>query len=195
VEAVRWKTGPEIEVVIIRGPLEERSAHPIPGITPLLAEGETPLPVVEQSAPVHVHLPEPRYVVEIGTGRRAGPVTKFTCEQGLWWPALLAISDRPLLAPVLTAPQTTVARGAEFRLQVDIPDAQGSHAVKLRAKAPDGKKAPWFSRSIIVEDGRAHVFLPIALNEQLGQWTVTATDLYTGDQAVVSILVEPPGAK
>jgi hypothetical protein len=96
---------------------------------------------------------------------------------------------------LLTAAHRTVTRGDTLRLQVDIPNPQGLHAVKLRAKAPDGKEAPWFSRSVIVEDGRAEVFLPIAFSEQVGRWTVTATDLYTGDEDAISFLVEPSGSR
>jgi len=190
VEAVRWKTGPGTEVVIIRGPLEERYANPIPGISQLLAEADTPLPVVDKSPPVHVRLPEPRYVVDIATGGREGPVTRFTTENGMWWPAIIVLSDRPLQAPVLTAAEKTVVRGGMIRLQVDIPDARGLHAVKVRAKTPGGKEAPWFSRSVIVKDGTAQISLPIALSEKRGRWTVTATDLYTGDHDEASFLVE-----
>ena len=55
---------------------------------------------------------------------------------------------------------------------------------------PDGNEAPWFSRSLIVEDGRKQFDVPIAHNEQTGTWTITATDLYTEESATVSILVQ-----
>jgi len=190
VEAVRWKTGEGIEVVVIRGPLEERYVHPIPGIVPVLGETDTRLPVIDKSPPVHIRLPASKYAVEIGTGTPTDRTTELVTEHGLWWPALIVLSDKPLHAPTLTAQQGSVKRGGILQLQVEIPNAQGLHAVKLRARDPDGEEAPWFSRSLIVEEGIAKVPLHIAHNERNGKWTVTATDLYTGESCVVPFVVE-----
>ena len=81
-------------------------------------------------------------------------------------------------------------RDENLRLQIAVPDAQGMHALKFRATAPDGKEASWFSRSLIVKDGKARTSLAIALNEQIGQWKVTATDLYTKEIAKALFIVQ-----
>jgi hypothetical protein len=190
VEAVRWKTGEQTEVVIIRGPLEERHAHPTPGVVPVLDESDTPLPMVDKSPPVHIRLPEPRYIGEIGTGRLKGPTTHLTTDKGLWWPALVVLSDRPLEAPILKAAQDRVERGGMMPLQIEIPGASDMHAIKLRAKGPGGNEAPWFNRSVIVKGGSAEIDLPIAHNEVRGNWSVTATDLYTGETGAACFVVD-----
>ena len=102
----------------------------------------------------------------------------------------MVLSDRRLQTPVLATTKDAVSRGGLLELEIEIPDAQGMHAVKLRARTPNGEEAPWFKEGVIVEDGSVRISLPIAHNEQDGEWKVTATDLYTGESAGVSFVVE-----
>ena len=69
-------------------------------------------------------------------------------------------------------------------LQATVPRAQGRHIWKLRCTAPDGSPAPWFDRSVIVGKQGTQLELPLAHNEQTGEWTVEATDLFTGKTGV-----------
>ena len=134
---------------------------------------------------------ELRQLPEMRSGQRSeGPTNNFETGVRPFWPSLLVISERELNAPVLAASGDVAKRGQIFQLVATIPEAQGMHSLKLRAVGPDGKDAPWFSRSVVVEDGTAKIELPIAYNEQAGNWTFTATDLYTGVSAVSSFIVE-----
>ena len=180
---MRWRTGNGIQVVALNGPTRNTwPEHPAVPAT---------FKAFETAVPVTVHLPQPMYVYEMRTGRRSeGPTNKFETGVRAYWPSLLVISERKLNAPVLTAPGNVAKRGRLFQLTATIPDAQGMHSLKLRALTPDGKNAPWFPQSVVVEDGTAKIDLPIAYNEQPGKWTLTATDLYTGKSAVSSFVVE-----
>ena len=49
---------------------------------------------------------------------------------------------------------------------------------------------PRFSRSEIIEEGRGKIDIPIAYNEEIGEGTAAAGDLYTGKSAEASFSVK-----
>lgn len=89
------------------------------------------------------------------------------------------LSKRALSAPVFTAKDNIVRLSDVYEFEVEIPAVEGTHALKLRATAPDNRDASWFSRSILLKSESTRVKLPIAHNEQRGTWRVTLTDLST----------------
>ncbi len=173
VEAVRWQTG-NLEVVAIYGPLDDGRAQwrPREGLLDRVGAADVP-------KPVRIQLAQARYVTEIGSGREAGPTKEFTVHIRPWRPVFVVLSDQKLRSPVLTLPQRAVGPGQLLRVGLHIPDAQGLHALKLRVTTPDDQPAAWFNRSVMVGPGGAELALPLAHNDQLGQWTVQVTDLYT----------------
>lgn len=190
VEAVRWNMGADLEVMAIYGPLDERAAmwrHYTPGV----ARGArvVPLPRHEQVRAVRVRLPRPRYVVEIG-GRHSGPVDEITIRPQPRRPVFLVLGNRALQGPILRAGSTAVAAGKILPFELEIPDAQGMHAVKIRVTTPGGEDAPWFARTVMVEEKLARFDLAIAHNERPGTWKMTATDLYTAAVSVACFDVE-----
>ena len=184
-EAVRWRTGENMEVVAVYGPLHDGREQWLP------AEGLLDrIHALDVPEPVLIELPEAHHVTQIGSPRRIGLTRRFTVQTRPWRPVLLVLSEGELNAPVMTPVRAVAAPGEKFELTMQIPGAQGMHAFKLRATNPDGQAAPWFDQSVIVEDGLARIVLPIAYNEQPGAWTVIATDLYTGQEAIARIWVE-----
>jgi len=183
IEAMRWQTGRGIEVVALNGPT--RNTWPeFPAVS-------APFKGLDTAVPVTVHLPRQMYAYEMRTGRRSdGPTNKFVTGVRPWWATLLVLSERELRPPALTMVKDIATRGEVFRLEVTIADAQGMNALKLRGTGPDGRDAPWYSRSVIVKDGAATIELPIAYNERPGTWVVTVTDLYTDESATASFRVE-----
>ncbi len=198
IEAVRWRTGDGIQVVGINALDNGRWDGSSGGLTQPFGDGKTLVSPrtakdfdLETPVQATLRLPRPMYIYEMRTGRRSeGPTDNFTIGVRPWWANLLVLSERELNSPVLTASGNVAKRGKVFSLVATIPDAQGAHALKLRALSPDGKNAPWFSRSVMVENGTAKIDLPIAYNEQPGKWTLTATDLYTGESALSSFVVK-----
>ena len=187
IEAMRWRTGTGTEVVALYGPAwgtwpePNGSRDPLPA--PFGGDMETPVPVT-------VQLPGPRYVCEMRTGRSASPTDAFETGVRPFTATLLVVSERPLHAPMLTAVADSATRGGSIKLRVDIPEAPGGRALKVRATGPDGGAAPWFARSMIVRDGRAVIDLPVAWNEATGPWTVTATELFTTQVAKAVVQVQ-----
>ncbi len=191
IEVMRWRTGPGIEVVALSGPTDDVLSHPFAeqgtAVIPRTvadADLETPVPAVAR-------LPRPRYVYEMRSDRHSGgPASRFAVGVRPWWATFLVLSERKLPPPLLKPTTDVATRGEVFRLGVTIADAQGMHALKLRGRGPDGRDAPWLSRSVIVDNGAATIELPIASNEQPGTWTVTVTDLYTNQPVTASFEVE-----
>ena len=180
VEAVRWQTG-DLEVVAIYGPLDDRRAqwHNQNGL--LLLD---PLRAADVPQPVRIVLPQAKYVTEIGSDHQVGRTKQFTVHIRPFRPVFVVLSDRKLRLPVLTLPEQAAGPGESLRIRLHIPDAQGLHALKLRVTTPDNQPAAWFNRSVMVGPGGAQIALPLAHNEQIGDWTVQATDLYTGKSAL-----------
>ena len=183
-EAVRWRTGPGVEVVALHGPDRDTWPDVSPPVPPPPFDG------LDTSIPVTVRLPGSRYVYEMRTGRSLGRTDRFTTGVRPWWATLFVVSDRELRAPVLTAASDSVTGGQALRIDVQIPQTRAVHALRIRVTDPEGRQVPWFRRSLIVEDGHGRFDLPMAHNEQTGRWTVTATDLYTEESATFSFLVE-----
>ena len=100
------------------------------------------------------------------------------------------LSKRALSEPVLTAKDNIVRQSDVCKFEVEIPAVEGTHALKLRATAPDNWDTSWFSRSILLKSGSTRVKLRIAHNEQRGTWRVTLTDLSTRASVGCSFSVE-----
>ena len=144
---------------------------------------------MDRAVEVTVHLPRPMHVYEMRSGRHAGPVSAFETGVRPWWATFLVLSERALPAAQLRAEGDRARPGSCFELIARVPDTGAVHALKLRAFDPDGREAPWFSRTVFVEDGTLPISLPIAANERQGDWLVTATDLYTRKSAQLSFAV------
>ena len=193
VEAVRWDAGGGIEVVAVFGPMDAKEP-----LWKTYREGRAQVDRKKSDAelaglkPVRVNLPEAKHIVRIG-GESAGATTQITLLPRPWRPEFLVLSDRQLQAPKFSTDAATAVTGQILQLEIEIPDARGLHAVKLRGTDPDGTPAAWLNRSLIVKNGSGQIDLPIAHNERHGKWSLSATDLYTGSTADFVFSVEAPG--
>jgi len=188
-EAVRWKTGDDLEVVAFYAPLD-RGRHLIYPDHYRGGDCWTDRTNPSAGASVRIVLPRARHITEIGAVRDPEPATTFTIHLRPRIPSFVVLSDRPLRSPVLKPATSAGERGEALVMQVGIPDAQGLHALTIRATGPDGRPAPWFDRTVMIDGQGAEIRLPLAHNEQTGAWTVEATDLYTSRKAVAKFHVE-----
>ena len=175
-EAMRWGTGDGVEVVAVYGPIRGTWSDG-PLVPPSPYDG------FERGIPVTVRLPEARHVYEMRSGRDLGHTDALEIALRPWWATFLVLSERALAVPILRMDQDAVRRGVPLVIAVDIPGSRGVRALKVQATGPQGQAAPWFARPVFIEDGRGEMTLPIAHNEEVGNWTVTATDLFTGQTA------------
>ena len=189
IQAVRWKTGEDTEVVALFGPLNTNRSTFSLAKDGVLYRIE-PWTDRDSSVTVTLKLPEDRYVTVLGSKGAARLVGEFTAELSLWRPVFLVISKRALEAPVV-APVTASAKSGDIlRLKLEVPHRRGMRVLKLRFTAPDGSPAPWFDGNVIVGPDGKEVVLHLAYNERKGAWRVEATDLYTGQTATARFDVQ-----
>ena len=187
-EAVRWKTGSGEQVVALYGPLHDTRAQwkePQGGslsLKRILAHDVT--------RPVRVELHQSKHITLIGGDEPIGHTRSFTIPTRPWRPTFFAVTDEAPSPPLLKPARRQAVRGSHVHFETELPGALGLRALKVRVTTPDGREARWFDRSVMVGPLGAQISFPIALNEQSGSWTVTATDLYTGDAASASFVVD-----
>ena len=139
---------------------------------------------------VQVELAQPRHVRDLRFRRSFDGVRAFPTKVLGSRPTWLALSPKPLASVKATLPKPKVPRGTQPVLRLQVPGAQGLHAVRIRATTPEGKPAEWLHRVVIVGAEPVEVPLPIALNDPKGQWTLRAIDLFTDTGPTASLTVE-----
>ena len=185
-EVVRWQAGDGIEVAALYRPLDDRRGQWRPDDEKLLDR----IRAHDVEEPVRVQLPAPKHVRQLGGAGAIGRTRSFTVQTRPWQPTFVVLTDEALGVPVLHPARRVARRGSVVRFQVAVPDARGLHALKVRVTTPNGGEARWFDRSVVVGPSGAEVELPVAFNEQSGDWTVAVTDLYSGETATGRLVVE-----
>ena len=64
------------------------------------------------------------------------------------------------------------------------------HALRLSLKNPRGEKADWFKQTLNVGKESKAVPLVFALNDMAGEWHIEATDILTGKNRSVPIILK-----
>jgi uncharacterized protein YfaS (alpha-2-macroglobulin family) len=67
----------------------------------------------------------------------------------------------------------------QVRLHTEGDAEPGMHVVRIDVSGPDGIKAHYGSQHVL-SDGIAEGEIPLAFNDAIGTWTITATDIATG---------------
>ncbi|MBI2432947.1 MAG: hypothetical protein HYV26_08755, partial [Candidatus Hydrogenedentes bacterium] len=77
--------------------------------------------------------------------------------------------------------------GSVVNANISIPHAQGAHAINVKVTRPDGQDSDWLRQPLLAASCPAAITLPFAYNDPPGDWTLTATDLYT-NQTTTAII-------
>jgi hypothetical protein len=103
-------------------------------------------------------------------------------------PAVLAFVPQPVAEVSLAAPRS-VARGQALTLDARVQGAPLT-VVRLSVTGPDGQPRPWYDANVAIRDGRAQATFRPALNDPVGAWTFTATEIISGATATAGLTVE-----
>ena len=136
--------------------------------------------------------PEEAEVYDLKTHKAFGRVREFTTQVRRNRASFFALLPKPAPRPQLTLQAQTAALGDIVSGAIHIPKADGLHAVRITATAPDGSRATWFRRDLLVDKKSQAFDFPIAYNDAIGEWTLRATDLYTNQEITERITVERP---
>ena len=69
------------------------------------------------------------------------------------------------------------------------------HMIYLETADPKGGICSWYSRSLLMVDGKVDFEIPTALNDMEGQWKITARDIVSGVKADLAINLTPGDKK
>jgi hypothetical protein len=141
-------------------------------------------------------LPEPRFAYDVLRGRALGRIERLPIAMNGDGVALFAVSPVPLRAPVVSAPGQ-VHLGDTVDVEIRIPAASPTARRILRVDVvdPPGRTVPYYSRNLLAPGGASSFVLPLALNDPPGPWRLRVTDLLSGQQATVELLVSAVGAR
>jgi hypothetical protein len=92
----------------------------------------------------------------------------------------------------LSGPQRA-RRGQHVMLRAAVKTddlAPGEHVVYFDVTSPTGVRRPLYCAVRSAPQGKATLEIPLALNDPLGQWTVTARDVMTGVEATTHFSLE-----
>ncbi len=117
-------------------------------------------------------------------GRRRRIKTSITPGRAVFFALLPARSPKVELEMVAGQ----VSRGEVANLALRVPNARGLHAFRVRVTASK-KLMKWQSRNVIVGEEPMVIDLPIAFNDPEGVYSVTATDLFSGNVARAKLSV------
>ncbi|MFQ6131724.1 MAG: beta-galactosidase trimerization domain-containing protein [Armatimonadota bacterium] len=130
-----------------------------------------------------VRLPSARHVYDLRRHKALGRVKRFRTEIIPSRATFFALLPKAAPGPAISLDRPRVAPGTLVTARLMVPGADGLHALRIRARTPEGTPAEWLDQVVIVGREAREVALPIAFNDAPGQWTISAVDLYT-DKAV-----------
>ena len=138
---------------------------------------------------LRITLGEPRHVYDLRRRRSLGRVKSFVTEMMPHRANFFALLPKPSPAARIVVDKPAAARGELVTARLRVPAATGRHAMRIRAKTPDGKSAEWLDRVILVGRESVEVAIPIAHNDPTGTWSISAIDLYTEKTVACRLIV------
>ena len=164
VEAVRWQNG-ELELMgLFR---------------------ETGDPVTAR-----VELPQPRVVWNLREGKALGKAGRFTVPIRPSRATFLVLAPSKLPPPRVALSAGSAERGETVTVALSVPGAGGLHGLRVRVTTPDGTPADWLDQVAVADAKGTNVTWPLAFNDPAGRWTLTATDVYSGQVAQAQLAVQ-----
>ena len=127
---------------------------------------------------VDVTFPKKGYLYDLVIGKRIGYGDRFKLPLAKGTPHAFELVDAELPPPAVTA------EGATVRIACS-PNADT--VVQVRVYDPTGAEAWYYSRKLLVRDGKAEMTVPFAKSDAKGEWRVVATDVITGESKTRTI--------
>jgi len=137
---------------------------------------------------VKVRLPQPLYVYDLRHRKALGKQTEFATELIPNRASFFALCSKPAPAPTVKLDAASATRGTVVRATVSVPGAEGLHAFRIRARA--GEQAlDWWDQNVLAGAKAASLDLPVAFNDPVGEYQVSAIDLFTNRPTTVKLTV------
>ncbi len=138
-----------------------------------------------------VTLPAAKSVYDLKSKEALGHVEGFVTSLRPNSASFFALLPEPAPLPEIMLKRASVFAGAAASARIRVPGAEGSHALRVSAVAPDGEPAPWLDKTLIIGRKARDIALPFAYNDPTGDWRIRVADLYSGESAEAVVRVEP----
>ncbi len=138
-------------------------------------------------------LPEARHVYDARAGAYLGQTDRIEGKALRGVAQLYALLPYRVTGLSMEGPATArPGEALEFALSLRAEGGEpGAHVLHVAVQAPGEEPGDryWYARNLTTEGGRARFVLPLADNDPTGEWTVTARDVISGEQATVALTV------
>ena len=131
---------------------------------------------------IDLKLPHPYEVYDVRSRRALGLTSRLTLALGPVEPIVLALSEQPLPGLSISGPPSVhVGENADFRISPNGNSSAARDIIHIEIADPDGKVVPHYSANRLAQAGTiASYWLPLALNDKAGSWTIRVRDVLTG---------------
>ncbi len=132
-----------------------------------------------------------RHAYDLLSGKHYGPRSKAALNVAPGRATLLSSLPYEVTRVVVSAPEI-VGRGRRLPISAAIKTRGGlpkDHIVHVTLRAPDGSTLQHYAHVLDCPDGRCETYVPLALNDAPGQYTVTVRDVLTGTVGHAEVMV------
>ena len=138
-----------------------------------------------------ITLPEAAHVYDIRAGKYLGNVTEISDRLPRGIARLYAALPYRVDGLALTGPgQARAGEAVALEVSLDTGGAEaGPHAVRVTVSGPDGTERAYHSTNLTAWSNKARASLPLSPSDEPGDWTITARDIISGQQAALTLTV------
>ena len=141
-----------------------------------------------EDADATVTLPQAGYVYDLRNRKALGKVSSFPTRILANRAGFFAVCPQPAPKPQMAIDADSVTRGTVLTASLSVPGAQGLHALRIRATV-DGRHLQWLDQNVIAGQSAVEFDLPIAYNDPIGEYTISAIDLFSNEPVVTTFTV------
>lgn len=139
---------------------------------------------------VAVTLPRRLFVYDLRAHSTLGETDRVVIDVGSDEPAILGLSATPLAPPALAGPRIAHL-GDIIRFRIRSRSPMAPRVFHVDTIDPMGRAVLAYSGNILVAHATAMKLLPLALNDQPGNWKIQAADVASGRTTTAKLRVEP----
>jgi beta-galactosidase len=139
--------------------------------------------------PITITLVKARHIYDVRQKRYLGKTNRFHTKIAPGQALLYSLLPYRVESIHLESPnEAKPGELAEFNVSAQTKSkAAGLHCFRVDVRSPDGKAIKEYGQNVLGKNGKAQFTIPFALNDKLGVWLVTVTDVASGETAVSQI--------
>ena len=134
----------------------------------------------EQPEKVRISLSKKFFIYELTEGKFFGFNDVINDITPVGPAKIYALLSSPMCDFKFDIEKRDVYQGDKAGYKIILSSNKRMRFFRLEVENPEGKKCPYFARTIIMKDKKFQDFLPIAFNEHLGKWKVILRDIVSG---------------